>query len=453
MKKWIAILLAAILLLGGCDQPPAAEYCWEAGFGCANLELPADSDEPLYIAGYHMGREITGVRDLQQARAMWISDGNIATVLIVVDCVGLGSGTVQEIRDRLSDFCKNNGCDSVNVISTHTHAGVDTLGLWGPMGMDGKNEDFMEILIAGAVSAAENAYEDRSRGDFYWSVTKTEGLQEDSRNPQTYDSNLYQLRFVPEDSAHNAIRLISFAAHAEALRSENTLVSRDYPGVVCDTVSAETGDDVVYVPGAIGGLILTPRFKEDVEENLLQTGRWISNRVLSATEGTKLMPKLSLSRVEFSTELDNTLFQYYKFLGILNNEVTHNLFGGYRLQTELNVVRMGDVALALIPGEVFPELVSGTKEDGDPEGLKAIAARYGMEKLMVIGLANDEIGYIVPPSDFVLHEDLPYVQEAAGDHYEETNSTGKNTAHALAEAFEKAVKELANAIEVHNKEK
>jgi len=440
MKKWIAIFLAAMLLLGGCAQKPTAEYCWEAGFGCADLQLPANSEEPLYIAGYRMGWEITGVRDLQQARAVWISDGNTSAVLIVVDCVGLGSGTVAEIRNRLSEFCRNTGCDSIHVISTHTHAGVDTLGLWGPMGMDGKNEDFMENLIAGAVSAAESAYADRSRGDFYWSVTKTEGLQEDSRDPQVYDSNLYQLRFVPEDSAHNAIRLISFAAYAEALRSENTLVSRDYPGVVCDTVSAETGDDVVYVPGAIGGLILTPRFKENVEENLLQTGRWISNRVLAAKEGTKLTPKLSLSRVEFSTELDNTLFQYYKFLGILNNEVTRNLFGGYRLHTELNVVRLGDVALALVPGEIFPELVSGTKKDGDPEGLKAIAARYGVEKLMVIGLANDEIGYIVPPSDFVLDGELPYVQEAEGDHYEETNSVGPNAAIDIADAFEKALK-------------
>jgi len=58
----------------------------------------------------------------------------------------------------------------------------------------------------------------------------------------------------------------------------------------------------------------------------------------------------------------------------------------------------------------------------------------------VIGLANDEIGYIVPPSDFVLDGELPYVQEAEGDHYEETNSVGPNAAIDIADAFEKALK-------------
>lgn len=443
MKKILAIALVTLLLLCGCTPAPQGEPEWEAGFGCVSLELPVNSETPLYIAGYHMGREITGVRDLQQARAMWISDGNTSAVLIVVDCVGLSSGTVAEIRQRLNRFCRETGCDSVNVISTHTHAGVDTLGLWGPVGVDGKNKEFMETLIAGAVKAAENAYADRSRGDLYWSVTKTAGLQEDSRDPQIYDSNLYQLRFQPKEAGHNAIRLISFAAHAEALRGDNTLVSRDYPGVVCDTVSAETGDDVLFVPGAIGGLILTPRFKENVEENLLQTGRWLSNRALDSREGTKLTPGMCLSRVEFSTELDNTLFQYYKFLGILKNEVSRDLLGRYQLHTELTLLKLGDLTLALLPGEIFPELVKGTGDPADPEGLKQIAARYGLETLLVVGLANDEVGYIVPPSNFVLDEELPYLREAEGDHYEETNSLGMACAKDLAEAFEKACKAIS----------
>ncbi len=444
MRKCLAILLAlALLFLSGCtpreDHGPRA---WEAGFGMASLQLPEAGEEPLYIAGYRNGKEITGVLDLQQARALWLSDGREAMLLISVDCVGLGSDTVARIRSGLADFCARTGCGSVNIVATHTHAGVDTLGLWGPVGIDGKNDAFMDLLVAGAIRAAEDAYADRSRGTLQWAVTKTEGLQEDSRDPAQYDSNLYQIRFQPDDPAQNPIRLWSFGAHAEALRSENTKVSRDYPGVVCDLIGRETGEDALYVPGAIGGLIMTPRLKEDVVENLQVTGQRIANRVLADAKWKEIPPELAVSRVEFETELDNTLFLYYKFLGILSNPVRQDLLGRYYVTTEVSVARLGDVALALIPGELFPELAEGTGNPTDPLGLCQIAEENGIHHLMILGLANDELGYIIPPSDFVLDEELPYFREAEGEHYEETNSVGPQCAADLAEAFEKALKKL-----------
>ena len=45
----------------------------------------------------------------------------------------------------------------------------------------------------------------------------------------------------------------------------------------------------------------------------------------------------------------------------------------------------------------------------------------------MLWLANDEIGYVIPPYDFVLSDVGPYVLNADGDHYEETNSLGPET--------------------------
>ena len=106
---------------------------------------------------------------------------------------------------------------------------------------------------------------------------------------------------------------------------------------------------------------------------------------------------------------------------------------------------LGSVTLALIPGEIFPELVNGQGlHDGDPEALEQIAARYGVERLLIVGLCNDELGYIIPPSDFLLNDDLPYIEavtDATGkNHYEETNSAGRETAACIAKAFETALK-------------
>ena len=45
----------------------------------------------------------------------------------------------------------------------------------------------------------------------------------------------------------------------------------------------------------------------------------------------------------------------------------------------------------------------------------------------IVGLGNDELGYIIPAYNFKLHESVPYLDEAEGDHYEETNSLGPDT--------------------------
>ena len=46
------------------------------------------------------------------------------------------------------------------------------------------------------------------------------------------------------------------------------------------------------------------------------------------------------------------------------------------------------------------------------------------EYKMIIGLGNDEIGYLVPEYNYVLATSGPFLNEAPGDHYEETNSVG-----------------------------
>jgi hypothetical protein len=51
----------------------------------------------------------------------------------------------------------------------------------------------------------------------------------------------------------------------------------------------------------------------------------------------------------------------------------------------------------------------------------------------IIGLGNDELGYIIPEYNYVLSERVPYIEEAEGDHYEETNSLGPGTATLVLE--------------------
>ena len=166
-----------------------------------------------------------------------------------------------------------------------------------------------------------------------------------------------------------------------------------------------------------------------------------------------LNPSLQFSRQIFTVPLDNPAFMMYKMLGILNNKALPGKgTTGYMVESELSILKLGDVALALIPGEIFPELVLGGEYgDANPDGvnprpLADIAREAGIENLLVLGLSNDELGYIVPPSDFLVNETAPYLSRIKDykdeDHYEETNSVGPLCAQAIADAFTAAIQGL-----------
>ena len=437
---------------------------WTFGFGASPIVWEEPEQNPLYIAGYDAGRltsqylENSGAGDYDygQARAVWMDAGGGGVLLIGVDCVALSGHFVERIREELKEYSEQRNCVSVNVYATHSHAMPDTLGLWGPLGIDGKNDDYMEKLVDAAVEAGRQALSTGCAGELYYgSVTTPDELLRDSRYPLVYDAKLHQLRFEGEDGF--GVRLFFYGAHAEAMRGANKLLSRDFPGVLCDLVTAETGDHTLFLPGAIGGLIMTQELTApfDAAENMRLTGRILADYALSITPDTeqRLEPDFSAARTQITVPLDNNAFLYYQFLGILQcNAIKAQSRTGYAVRSEMSLLQIGDLAICLIPGEIFPELVYGGKygfassENENPTPLAEMAAAYGVEQLLIVGLANEELGYIVPPSDYLVHKTNPYLQKTMDylgeNHYEETNSVGPECAAEVAAGFQRLLEAL-----------
>ena len=330
----ICMMIFAVVMMIGCRQDSVTTYrsgsedaVWCMGFGREAIAIPEDDSQPYYMAGYNSGLEPDGVIDLCNAQAVWMDTGEGGVLLIGVDCVGLSNIAVETIRQRLKSFCKETGCTAVNVYSTHTHAGIDTLGLWGPVMVDGKNDEYSANVLDAAVAAARQAYENRTTGTLHLGSVDTEevikNFLRDSREPLVYDPNLYQLRFDPADESDAGIRMYLYGAHAESLRGSNSYVSRDFPGVMCDQVEEATGDYAMFMPGAIGGLIMTEVLDHSsYVNNMKLTGRLLSEYALSITpeEEQTLDPVLQYAVTDFTIPLDNTGFLLYRFLGVLENE-------------------------------------------------------------------------------------------------------------------------------------
>ena len=167
------VILSFFHLAGADAEEGTYMKEWHFGFGRRQILFPEDSIQSLYIAGYHNGVRITGVLDWCEARAVWIDDGGEGVLIIGIDCIALDGGTVSLIREALSDVP---GCQSVNVFATHTHAGPDTLGLWGPVLQNGKNEAYMQALIAAACEAAREAAVQVHPAALYFGQVKTENM-------------------------------------------------------------------------------------------------------------------------------------------------------------------------------------------------------------------------------------------------------------------------------------
>ena len=98
-----------------------------------------------------------------------------------------------------------------------------------------------------------------------------------------------------------------------------------------------------------------------------------------------------------------------------------------------------------LPCEIFPELVFGgflsaeesATGNGGEVNPEILADIVEDKNIMVCGLANDELGYVVPPNDFILNKTAPYLENARDKHnrrhYEETNSMSPYIAQEIAE--------------------
>lgn len=429
-----------------------------AGFG-KRAVIPDDIETKKYfIAGYGDNNPARGVIDPQYVSAVWLDDnsGKGGMLFISLDVVGLLNKDVNTLKRRLSEFKIKTGCRIITVFSTHNHAGIDTMGLWGPLPLTGKNKKFMELLFSSAVEAAFEAFNSKTDGKLYHGNIEVPDLQEDIRLPIVYSKTLTRFRFVPEGGS-NEIWLINFASHSESLQGCNHLVSADFPCYLRERIRDKSGAETLYGVGAIGGMISmniddekTLRTEHRLLESTRKIGYALADYALKIDNDKEIEPKISYITQQFYIPVENPLLTIAAFAGIISAD--RYFLPEPAIKTELTYMEIGDKALLFIPCELFPELAYGgylkAEESATGNGAEInpppLIETAGNKDLIIYGLSNDEIGYVIPPNDYLLNENKPYIEKAIDRlgrrHYEETNSAGPETAKTISLAFQKIMK-------------
>jgi len=391
-------------------------------FGFAQAVITPRLDKPVYLAGFGQNRRAETVHDDLTVRVLVLSSPTENLVLCALDLIGFFRPDVQDVIRRVHNQYTGVITPDILIASTHTHHGPDTQGLWGPDDRtSGVDQEYMNWLKDKIVATIMLALADAHHAISHIKTTSVHvpGLAKNARDPKIIDYELTAVQFL--NAAGKPLgSLFDFPCHPEVLWEHNPHITADYPGFLRREVEAKTKAPCIFFSGALGGM-MTP----DVTDHSFEEAEFMGKRL--AEEGLKALGSadavrfstLGMQKKEFRIRLKNILFKI---------AIRRKLFPDVRDQqgrilTEMNLLKIGPLWLAAIPGELLPKL--GMK-------LKDMMRTAGADTAGIISLANDELGYILPKEDFR----YPLNPFKPGKHYEETMSVGKEIGTAVMEAME-----------------
>jgi hypothetical protein len=458
---WSLIFLG-ILAYGSWSSAGEKPAVLEAGFGEADI-TPTLGTKPVYMAGFGHNRVARAVNDPLLARAVVLRHGDQKIALVSVDLVGYFLAEVEKVRTQLPGF------SYVLVSSTHNHEGPDTLGLWGKSAFEsGIDRDYLARANQQIVAAVKLADSRRKPVRTRIGTMKAPELLHDGRDPQVKHDELVVLDFLAARPSEERVGLVvQWNCHPETLGSDNTLISADYVGYTVQALKQKYRCPVVYLTGTVGGLMTSLHVEvKDVTGQALADGTFekterygrlladVANRALDSAKPLTLTP-LEVRRQYVYLPVDNKLYQLGRQLGVLQREAfvwtgdahraepAREIAPGQRLcmKSEVAWLRLGDLDVAAIPGEIYPELVLDKVQDPPDPGADypdapiepAIYKQLRGPHRMLIGLANDEIGYIIPKRQW--DEKPPFCYGRKSPQYGEVNSLGPDTAPLLCNSF------------------
>jgi len=443
--------------------------------GAAKTEITPDLKKhgPVYMAGFDNNRVATGVHDNLYARCLALSAGGQTVVLCGVDSIGLFSDDVEKIREtvkkELAANKKSKASDPhVVVAATHDHEAEDTMGLWGPaQGTSGINEAYNTFVVERTARAAVDAIRHLTPAIVTLAQahpSELDTLIDDDRPPEVHDAGVIVLRATTAKGSPIAT-LVNWANHPETLGSKNTLITADYPHYLCTELERRMDGVAVFLNGAVGGMqsplgakVPDPATKRPAPENSFLKAELIGRSVAEAAVGAALSAQaVPADRIEFlenriTIPITNKGFQLAAQADLYKGRKKLTADGG--TETPVGVVRLwargkAVLEIALVPGELYPELsVGGVERYSGADFPDApieppIKKMMSAEFKMLVGLADDEIGYIIPKAEW--DEVAPWLKDAPKAWYGEVNSVGPDAAPRIAGALEQLLKSTSNS--------
>lgn len=374
----------------------------KAGVAAVNITPPVGVDMTGF-GGRPSGT--VGIHDPLYAKALVLDDGNTKLVVVTTDLLSLDFELVDKIKSLLEEKI---GIPATNIMlnSSHTHSGPATITLHGMGKPDLAYLDVLYRKIAGAVLMANDhlspAKLGYGRGAVQIGVNRREMRANGNMilgiNSKGAIAPYVDVIKVDDESGTKAI-FFSHAAHPVVLGGSNVLISADYPGYAASTIKQikQTGV-AMFAQGCCGNINANP--VGGTFEDARRLGSILGCAVVSVAEQINPIDELELGADSKIVELplneplpeqeaQKLVSQYAKELEKVKKQGVgrpHSYLsqGRYdwasdmlelskegnidRSQTfEVQIMKIGDIALVGLSGEVFVDFALEIDEKSSSE--------------------------------------------------------------------------------------
>ncbi|WP_158606706.1 neutral/alkaline non-lysosomal ceramidase N-terminal domain-containing protein [Paenibacillus ginsengarvi] len=356
---------------------------------CGMAELDITPPLGSSIPGYTEERKSNGIRDPLYAKAAVIQSGDTVLALVAIDALFVPEREANRIRARVEAFTGIPAARTA-VFATHTHTGAPVR-----TGLDGsRHDDYLAYMADRAADAVLIAYNGREPARIGWGAGHVQDVSFQRRywmkdgtlrtNPGYMNPDIDRPAgpIDPELSVLSLDRLDGspigvvscFACHTDTVGGK--VYSGDYPAHLSAELKEELGGQAVslFLLGTCGDInhVDTSRPKMAARNIARDIGRRLAEEVLrvrtetaAATEAeadalndfiTMELRTASAEEIERARSVlaDSRITGAERFFAEQVMKVSELPGGTARL--EVQALRIGGLALACLPGEIFVEL-------------------------------------------------------------------------------------------------
>jgi hypothetical protein len=478
-------------------DPNGDNYHWkynrEGTEGNGKFDLIAlGGFNPFYNIPFAKARVVDGVHDPIWSRAIAVRENGQTIVMISVDLPGLNMKHINPAKRKIAEAF---GVPIANIViaATHNHGAPDGSGYWTTR-IKRKNKKYTDQLRKWLVQSAQIAIQNMRAAKMKTIVTDhiacynpetkkwlrayecdfqdkslKRAIQRDARKPEVLNHEITASQFVDLETNSTIATFVNWHNHPESAKSDNMLITSDFPGYLRDYLETKLGGTSVYFSGTVGCQIgnahYVPRWSEnmtpvysglDSEGNptraqVREGDKWEKVRSIGYEIGNEVYQSLSKSDEYYTSaplEVDaqNLDIAPINFLHLL---ATRSMWkfdiekpdrlkyywprclpprGCVRLAVQK--IKIGELSMMTAPGEIDPAYWFGREASTYRWSKKHtyhFEAMEGAKELLptkykaVLGLANGYLSYMVHRKDNLgaLRFDRP-------DHYEEFVTVNKH---------------------------
>jgi len=356
------------------------------------------------------------------ARAVVFDDGKQAIAIADIETQGMfaayedGPWGLSDIAASVAERVPGLKAENILIASDHTHSGPDTIGAWG-----GPQPGYLQFVHDQTVDAIVAAYRARRRAsvragrsdapDLIYNQSCTEALNQSKQPdytgpdvcPTPGKDGMFRVVQATAPAGKVVATLAVYAAHPTAGGAPG--LHGDWPQFLSDAMSARYGGVGIAMIGAVGGTQpcrpacaftkpSNPGY--DIADRRTAYLTNYLSRVEDAVQSAKAVrgpvrAAQGTIREPITGPAVLALFAAGQYTGspLLRSRQSPWVVGT-TIRTVTSALRVGGVLFSGTPGEGFPAIGSGIRD-----------AVEGEDEVIQLGLAGDQLGYLIAPARYV----------------------------------------------------